>query len=94
MVHTEIKLDPATLDRFVGEYQLAPTFSIVVTREGDGLWAQATAQPKFPIFPEAPDKFFYKVVDAQISFTIDSAGKVTGLTLHQGGRDLPGSKPR
>lgn len=91
-LHTEIKLDPAALDRFVGEYQLAPTFSIVVTREGDGLWAQATTQPKFQIFPEAPARFFYKVVDAQISFTIDAAGKVTGLTLHQGGRDIPGLK--
>jgi CubicO group peptidase (beta-lactamase class C family) len=94
VVHTEIKVDPASLDRFVGEYQLAPTFSIVVTRENDAVWAQATGQPRFQIFPEAPAKFFFKVVDAQISFTIDGAGKVTGLTLHQGGRDLPGSKIR
>jgi CubicO group peptidase (beta-lactamase class C family) len=91
-VHTEIQVDPASLDRFVGEYQLAPTFSIVITRENDVLWAQATGQPRFRIFPEAPAKFFLKVVDAQITFTIDGAGKVTGLTLHQGGRDVPGQK--
>jgi hypothetical protein len=91
-VHTEIQVDPASLDRFVGEYQLAPTFSIVITRENDVLWAQPTGQPRFRIFPEAPAKFFLKVVDAQITFTIDGAGKVTGLTLHQGGRDVPGQR--
>jgi CubicO group peptidase (beta-lactamase class C family) len=94
VVRTEIKVDPASLDRFVGEYQLAPTFSIVVTRENDALWAQATGQSKLPIFAEAPERFFYKAVDAQISFTLDSTGKVTGLTLHQGGRDLPAVKTR
>jgi CubicO group peptidase (beta-lactamase class C family) len=93
-VHTEIKVDPATLDRFVGEYQLAPTFSIVVTKENDVLWAQATGQSKFQIFPEGPERFFYKVVDAQIVFTVDPSGKVTGLALHQGGRALPGPKIR
>ena len=94
VVHAEIKLDPGSLDRFVGEYQLAPGFSIVVTKENDALWAQATGQSRFQIFPEAPERFFFKVVDAQISFTMDGTGKVTGLTLHQGGRDTPGPKIR
>jgi CubicO group peptidase (beta-lactamase class C family) len=92
VARTEIKLDPATLDRFVGEYQLAPTFSIIVTKENGALWAQATGQPKFPIFPEAAARFFYKVVDAQITFTVDSAGTVTGLTLYQNGNAIPGPR--
>ncbi len=92
--HQEITVDPATLDRFVGEYQLAPTFTITITKEDGALQAQATGQPKYPIFPEAPDRFFYKVVDAQISFTVDASGKVTSLTLHQGGNNVPGTKIR
>ncbi len=92
--HTEITVDPATLDRFVGEYQLAPTFSITITRENGGLWAQATGQQKLPIFPEAPERFFYKVVDAQLVFSLDPSGKVTGLTLHQNGNAVPGAKIR
>jgi uncharacterized protein YuzE len=31
-------------------------------------------------------------VDAQITFNLDKNGNVTGLTLHQGGRDLPAKK--
>ncbi|HMG19456.1 MAG TPA: serine hydrolase, partial [Gemmatimonadales bacterium] len=48
-VRTAVAVDSSVLDRYVGEYELAPTFRIVVTREGAGLFIQATAQPKFPI---------------------------------------------
>ena len=54
------------------------------------LSAQATNQPKFPIFPESETKFFLKVVDAQIEFLKNDKGDVTFLVLHQGGRDTKG----
>ena len=64
-----------------------PTFSVVYTLEGDQLFAQATGQKKFPIFPESESKFFIKVVDAEIEFHADDKGSVDYLVLHQGGRD-------
>lgn len=91
-VRTEIAVDEAVLQAYVGEYALAPTFSIIVTREGASLYAQATGQPRFQIFAESPTEFFLKVVDAQITFEKDSAGKVTQLVLHQGGQNVPGLK--
>jgi len=87
-----IKLAPEVLERYVGVYELAPTFSINVTRRGEQLFAQATGQPEFEIFPESETMFFLKVVDAQLEFKRDAAGKVTGLVLHQGGRQVPGPK--
>lgn len=83
-----IAVDSVVLERYVGEYELAPTFHIVVTREGAGLFIQATAQPKFPIYAEAETEFFLRVVDAQITFSGD------GLVLHQNGQHLPGRKIR
>jgi CubicO group peptidase (beta-lactamase class C family) len=80
-----VKVNPQIYEDYVGSYQLVPGFIITVTREGDKLMAQATAQPKFEIFPESEAKFFYKVVDAQITFVKDKDGKVTHLILHQGG---------
>jgi D-alanyl-D-alanine carboxypeptidase len=89
---TAVKLAPAIFDALAGEYQLAPTFSIVVTREGDHLMAQATGQPKFELFPESEKEYFLRVVDAQVSFVKEPSGHVTGLVLHQGGQDVPGKK--
>ena len=88
----EIRMNPAVYDAYAGEYELAPTFSITVTREGDRIFAQATGQPKFEIFPESETRFFLKVVDAEIEFVRGADGKVTGLVLHQGGRDMPGQR--
>ncbi len=81
-------LDPAIYDRYVGRYELAPGFVLAVTREGDQLMTQATGQDKVEIFPESETRFFLKVVDAQIDFEKDAAGRATGLVLHQGGQDL------
>jgi CubicO group peptidase (beta-lactamase class C family) len=87
MVRTVARVDPEIYDAYVGQYQLAPTFILTVTREGDRLMTQATGQGKIEVFPESDTKFFLKVVDAQITFVKDDSGKVTHLILHQGGRD-------
>lgn len=91
---TAITLPTAVLDRYVGEYELAPTFHIVVTREGDGLFIQATGQPTLPVFAERDTAFYLKGVDARITFQVDAAGRVTGLVLHQNGVDQPAPRVR
>ena len=88
----EVKVASAILDRYVGRYALAPTFVITVTREGDHLYAQATAQPRFEIFAENDHDFFYKLVDAQLTFVVDASGRATGLVLHQNGANVPGKR--
>jgi serine-type D-Ala-D-Ala carboxypeptidase/endopeptidase len=87
-----VTLSTPILDAYVGDYELAATFSIAVTREGNGLVIQATGQSKFPIFAESETEFFLTAVDAQITFVRDGSGKVTGLVLHQNGRDTPGRR--
>jgi hypothetical protein len=77
---------------YAGAYPIAPTFVLTVTQEGDRLYVQATGQPKFPVFASANDEFFYKVVEARLTFRRGEDGKVTGLTLHQNGRDLPADR--
>lgn len=86
------KVDPALYDDYVGEYQLAPTFSITVTRDGHRLLTQATGQRQAEVFPESPTQFFLTVVDAQLTFVRGADGKVSGLVLHQNGRDTAAKK--
>lgn len=89
---TEIKLPESELDKFLGEYELAPGFTVAVTREGAQLYCQATGQPRFEVFPESPNRFFMKVVDAVVEFNADDTGAVTSMTLFQGGQDIRGKK--
>ena len=87
-----MKLSAEVLERYVGVYEIAPTFSINVTRRGVQLFGQATGQPELELFAESEKSFFLKVVDAQVEFQTDAEGKTTGLILHQGGRDTPAKK--
>jgi len=84
--------DAALFDAYAGRYELAPGFVITITSENGHLMAQATGQGKFEIYPESETKFFYKVVDAQITFARNPDGSVRQLTLHQNGRDLPAKR--
>lgn len=85
-------VDPSVYDAYVGEYQLAPNFILTITRDGNRLLTQATGQPQVEIFPESETRFFLRVVEAQITFVRNEQGQVTGLILHQGGRDMPARK--
>ncbi|MEI6886299.1 MAG: serine hydrolase [Bacteroidota bacterium] len=84
-LHTQISLPAEQLQKFTGVYELAPTFTITVSLEDGHLIAQPTGQPKFEIFAETPNKFFLKVVDAQIEFIAGPDGSITKLILHQNG---------
>jgi D-alanyl-D-alanine-carboxypeptidase/D-alanyl-D-alanine-endopeptidase len=88
----EVALPAAVLDQYVGVYSLDKTVRFTLLRRGDGLVARLTGQPFFPIFASARDEFFYQIVDAQLSFHRDAEGRVTGLTLHQNGRDMAASR--
>jgi D-alanyl-D-alanine-carboxypeptidase/D-alanyl-D-alanine-endopeptidase len=87
-----IGLDEATVAGYVGTYSLSPTLVITITREAARLFGQVTGQSRFELFAETRDKFFLKVVTAQISFTRGPQGEVNGLVLHQNGKDQPASK--
>jgi CubicO group peptidase (beta-lactamase class C family) len=87
-----VAVDPKSYDAYLGEYEVTPAFKVSVFKEGDKLMTQATNQPAFELFPEGENKFFLRAVDAKVTFTRDASGVVTGLVIHQGGRDVPGKK--
>ena len=86
---TEIAIEPSLFDRYVGRYQVAsaPVF-LTVSRDGTRFLAQLTGQAAYQIFAETEKDFFYKVVDAQLTFETDAQQNVTAVVLHQNGRDL------
>ena len=90
--HTEVAVDPKLFDGYVGQFQLAPTFFLTITREGDRLFAQATNQPRFELFAEGDKDYFLKVVDAQVRFVTDAQGHATALILHQNGTNATATR--
>jgi len=88
----EVTVSTEVLKSYVGQYELAPEFILTITRKGEELFAQATGQPQFQVFPKSDTEFYLKVVVAAITFNLSDKGKVESLTLHQNGRDMLGKR--
>ena len=88
----QVAVSSSVLASYIGVYELAPEFRIAITQQNDTLFAQATQQPRFPVFAESDTAFFFKVVDAQLTFQRDSSGRTKQLILHQNGRQMPGRR--
>jgi CubicO group peptidase (beta-lactamase class C family) len=87
-----VALAPETLRTYEGVYELAPNFALTLSLVNGTLTAQATGQKPLELSAEATDAFFLSAMDAQIVFTRDTTGAITGLVLHQGGREMPAKK--
>jgi CubicO group peptidase (beta-lactamase class C family) len=73
------------LKRYVGKYQLAPGAEFTVSTNGGKLLVGLTGQPTFQVYPRSETEWFYKVVDATLTFQVDAAGKCTAVELFQNG---------
>lgn len=87
-----VKVDTATLDKYLGDYQLMPQLTLTVTREGEKLFAQGTGQPKLELEALSETQFMITRVGANITFDKDAEGNVIGLTVLQGGKTIKGKK--
>ena len=88
----EIMLPAGQLPEYVGDFALTPAVGLNVAVQDGRLAVQVTGQPRITVYASAKDKFFYTVVEAQITFQRDAQGRVSGLVLHQGGRDFAAAK--
>ncbi len=85
-----VALDLPTAQAAVGRYQLAPNFVLTVSLEDNRLYAQATGQSRFQLLQDARGELYGDVpADILLRLRRDDSGKVTGLTLFQGGAAMP-----
>jgi hypothetical protein len=78
-------VDATVYDAYTGKYDYGKAI-MTITREGERLFAQLTGQPKHEIFPKSETEFFWKVVNAQVTFVKDKSGKVTKAVHEQSGQ--------
>jgi serine-type D-Ala-D-Ala carboxypeptidase/endopeptidase len=92
VIEKPIAVDATVLENYVGKYELSPGFILAVSRIENQLKAQLTGQAEFPVFPKSENVFFYRVVEAQLTFTKNTDGIVEALVLEQGGQKIVAKK--
>jgi len=87
-----IELSASALSPCVGVYRVVPGTDLQVTMQGGVLFIRSTPDGEtVRLRPESSNEFFVQENgrDAQVTFTRDASGAVTGLVLHQFGHDTP-----
>jgi CubicO group peptidase (beta-lactamase class C family) len=89
----EIAVDPAILVKYAGVYQLPAGLDLTISVE-DGKLMLHTGQPKVQLFAESPTEFFFKVLDAQVTFVPDQDGNVTKLIIGNSGQRVEAARKK
>lgn len=93
-IREKITVSSATLDSYIGTYELEPNFKLDISNNNGTLMVLPTGQSKEILYPESDTRFFLTVVDAQVEFFKDSTGKIEKLVLYQNGQRMPAKKIR
>ena len=79
-VHPTIKLEPAILNAYAGDYHLEDRFTIRVSGAGDRLETTWLGE-KIVLIPESETSFFEEDSDRTFRFVKDDSGKITSLII-------------
>jgi Domain of unknown function (DUF3471) len=83
---TIVSIDKALYKTYSGKYDYGSNMIITISNENDKLYAQATNQPKFEIFPISEKEFTVKELNAKLLFVKAPDGKVSKLVLDMAGQ--------
>jgi CubicO group peptidase (beta-lactamase class C family) len=87
-----VALDMPAALAAVGRYQLAPGFVLAVTVDDGRLYAQATGQGRFELLQDSRGEYYAIVTELRVRFAREPDGRVTALTLVQGGAATPAAR--
>jgi predicted alpha/beta superfamily hydrolase len=71
------------LDQYLGKYQVAPQFTVEITKANGSLLVLAPGDTKIPLFAESDSNFYVKGMYLFVRFKKNEAGKVIGFEVEQ-----------
>lgn len=86
------RIDSKVYADYVGRYLVRGGAVITISTRNHRLYAQATHEPEFELFPESPVKFFALVKDNEVVFERGTSGRVDVMEIHQGGQSFPAKR--
>lgn len=82
--YRQVKVDPRLYAGLEGRY-LLDSKEFTISAKGERLFARLAGQKELEIFPESEYRYFFKAVDALLTFERNPAGTIDAVTLHQNG---------
>lgn len=80
-----VSLTKEVLQKYVAVYDFGQGFKISVFLNNEQLMAQAKGQEDYPIYADKENRFFFKVVEAELEFVRNEKGIIDKMILYQNG---------
>jgi tetratricopeptide (TPR) repeat protein len=88
-----VKVDPAALDAYAGQYDVPALGLLDVARDGDKLFAAPVGQAKIELMAQGDQRFFAAAVNFHLTFVKDDKGQVThALVRPPNGQEVQAKK--
>jgi hypothetical protein len=87
-----VKTDTKVYADYAGRYLAPGGVVITISTRNHRLFAQATHEPEFELFPESDTRFFALVKDNEVEFKRGTSGKVEVMEIHQGAQSFPAKR--
>lgn len=87
-------LEPERLGLYCGDYEIAPNLTLHISQGNNRLWLQIAGEPRIEILAESKTRFFGRLIEVQVVFSLDEEGKVIELLIYRDGKEIRAKKIR
>jgi hypothetical protein len=84
---TPVAVDPAIFDKYTGKYDAGDNNTVVISKEGDKLFAQGWDLPVYQLLPASDTEYFVNEVNARLMFKV-SGEKADSILINMGGDEV------
>jgi CubicO group peptidase (beta-lactamase class C family) len=85
---TEIPVAASVMEAYAGRYRFPSGQAARIRRQGNTLLLEADGEAKVAFFPETEDRFFARLMDAQMTFVRAQDGRAVAMTFTRNGAEV------
>lgn len=89
--YTRMDMDSESISEYVGQYR-PPHVVIDISTDGSSLFVKTSDSSNQTFYPVSKDFFVHEILDIQLSFTRNHAGKIISVMIHQKGEIIEATK--
>jgi hypothetical protein len=84
---TQVPVDPAVFEKYTGKYDAGNNNTVIISKDGDKLFAQGTDLPAFQLLPASETEYFVMEANARLIFKV-SGDKADSILINMAGNEI------
>jgi hypothetical protein len=84
---TPVPVNPAVFEKYIGKYDAGNNNTVIISKDGDKLFAQGTDLPAFQLLPSSETEYFVMEANARLIFKV-SGDKADSILINMAGNEI------